>query len=54
LLKNNFFTIIKLKSLVTSTRIEDFKQTLTNLLNVMLSETVLWTEDKVETSSKNE
>jgi len=46
------FYVRSMRLLVTSTRIEDFKQTLTNLLNVMLSETDGWTEDKVETPSE--
>jgi len=41
-----------MRFLVTSISIEDFKLTLSALLNVMLSETDGWTEDKVETLLK--
>lgn len=41
-----------MRFLATSTQIEDFKNILTALLNIMLSETDGWTEGKIEIPSE--
>lgn len=47
------FYIRCMRLLVTSVHIDDFKQILIALLNIMLSETDGWTEDNVETPSES-